>query len=319
MPGFTTHYLFGVDACRRLTSTAMHDKIRRDHSAFALGLQGPDLFFYYLPSYVMHRENIGALAHHKDTGKFFANLLKSRTLFAKKKRSLAIADAYICGFMGHYTLDCMIHPYVYAFTGYNAKQPPSNAEYFGQHAYFETEIDSELLFLKKHLYPSQFHQNATIHLSPRQRKVIVRMLSYAYRNTYPNVASSEVLLAGAPLWMKLGTRLLNDPSGQKKALSRLIEKVLLGRAFLSPMVASDYYRFIQDPLNLSHRTWVHPWTKKPSRASFPELYEKAEKLYQKRLTGYAHLLRCGFPENETARFVAAYGNLSFLSGLPCDS
>lgn len=56
MPGFTTHYLFGVDACRRLTSTSMHNMIRRDHSAYALGLQGPDLFFYYLPSYLMHRK-----------------------------------------------------------------------------------------------------------------------------------------------------------------------------------------------------------------------------------------------------------------------
>ena len=119
MPGFTTHYLFGIDACRRLTSTSMHNMIRRDHSAYALGLQGPDLFFYYLPSYLMHRKNIGDLAHRKDTVQFFANLLQSRKLFAGKKHSLSIADAYICGFMGHYTLDCTIHPYVYAFTGYN--------------------------------------------------------------------------------------------------------------------------------------------------------------------------------------------------------
>lgn len=85
MPGFTTHYLFGVDACRRLTSTSMHNMIRRDHSAYALGLQGPDLFFYYLPSYLMHRKNIGDLAHRKDTGQFFANLLQSRKLFCREK------------------------------------------------------------------------------------------------------------------------------------------------------------------------------------------------------------------------------------------
>lgn len=179
--------------------------------------------------------------------------------------------------MGHYTLDCTIHPYVYAFTGYNAQTPPSNTEYFGQHAYFETELDSELLYEKKHLYPSQFHQNATIRLTTLQRKVIVRMLCYAYRNTYPDISVSELFLSGAPFWMKLGTHLLNDPSGQKKVLSRLIEKIFLGRAFLSPMVASDYYRFIKDPMNLHHRVWIHPWTKKSSTASFPELYDQAEK------------------------------------------
>lgn len=49
MPGFTTHYLFGIDACRRLTSTSMHNMIRRDHSAFALGLQGLICFFTIFP------------------------------------------------------------------------------------------------------------------------------------------------------------------------------------------------------------------------------------------------------------------------------
>ena len=79
-----------------------------------------------------------------------------------------------------------------------------------------------------------------------------------------------------------------------------------------------YYRFIKDPMNLHHRVWIHPWTKKSSTASFPELYDQAEKIYHQRLVQYAHLQHSGFPQKETARFLSAYGNLSFLSGLPCD-
>ena len=167
----------------------------------------------------MHRKNIGDLAHRKDTGQFFGNLLQSRKLFAGKKTFPLYCRRLHLWIYGNYTLDCTIHPYVYAFTGYNAQTPPSNTEYFGQHAYFETELDSELLYEKKHLYPSQFHQNATIRLTTLQRKVIVRMLCYAYRNTYPEISVSEFSLSGAPFWMKLGTHLLNDPSGQKKVLS----------------------------------------------------------------------------------------------------
>lgn len=318
MPGFTTHYLFGVDVYRRIPFRHIHENLKYNHSAFALGLQGPDLFFYYLPSYLMHRENIGALAHHKDTGAFFSNLLESRKLFTGRKRSLAVADAYIMGFLGHYTLDCAIHPYVYAFTGYTPDMPPSNTEYFGQHAYFETEIDNELLYRKKHLLPSQFHQNATIRLSPLQSKVVVQMLVYAYRNTYPKVLASEVLLGGAPLWMKIGTRLLNDPSGQKKVLTRLIEKILLGRAFISPMLASDYYCFIEDPLNLAHCKWIHPWTKETSSSSFFDLYEPALNLYLSRVLNYDHMIRNGCADSDKQEFLAGYGNLSFLSGLPCE-
>lgn len=315
MPGFTTHYLFGIDAYRRISPGSFRHNLKRNHSAFSLGLQGPDLFFYYLPSYLMHRQNIGALAHSSKTGIFFSHLLESRHFFAENPKTLGIADAYITGFIGHYTLDCVAHPYVYAFTGYTPKTPPSHVRYFGQHAYFETEIDTELLHRKKHLYPSQFHQNATIRLTHLQRKVIIQMLVYAYQSTFPGILASDILLGGAPLWMKLGTQALRDPSGQKKVFVRLIEKLILGRAFLSPMVASDYYHFIDDPLNLSRRCWTHPWTGETSRASFPELYRQAEELYLKRIRQFAHLIQGHSEKPDWDLFLKEYGNRSFLSGL----
>ena len=40
MPGFATHYLFGVDAYRNLTSTRIRNNLKQNHSAYALGLQG---------------------------------------------------------------------------------------------------------------------------------------------------------------------------------------------------------------------------------------------------------------------------------------
>jgi hypothetical protein len=319
MPGFTTHYLFGVDAYSEIHAHPMRENLQFNHCAFALGLQGPDLFFYYLPSYLMHRENIGALAHRKDTGAFFANLLESRKLFTGQPRSRSVADAYIAGFLGHYTLDCTVHPYVYAFTGYTPSNAPSNTEYFGQHAYFETEIDTELLLYKKGLLPSEFRQNATIRLSPLQRRVIVQMLVYAYRNTYPGILASKFLLGSAPFWMKTGTKLLADPSGRKKVLTRLIERILLGRAFISPMVASDHYCFIQDPMNLTHRTWTHPWTGERSRKSFYDLYYTAKPLYLDRLRRYDRLTRRGCRKEELEAFLAEYGNRSFQSGQPCEA
>lgn len=317
MPGFTTHYLFGVDTYKMLAPGRFRHNLKQNHSAFALGLQGPDLFFYYLPSYLMHRQNIGALAHSHKTGTFFSHLLESRRFFTDHPKSLGIADAYIAGFIGHYTLDCIVHPYVYAFTGYTPETPPSHTRYFGQHAYFETEIDTELLHRKKHLYPSQFHQNATICLSHRQRRVIVKMLVYAYRTTFPGILASDILLGGAPLWMKLGTQALRDPSGQKKVFVRLIEKLLFGRAFLSPMVASDYYRFIDDPLNLSHKYWTHPWTGEAKNTSFLQLYRQAEIQYLKRLRQFDHLSQGHREKAEWDAFLEEYGNRSFLSGLNC--
>lgn len=314
MPGFVTHYLFGVDAFKRIDEKYIRKNIKNNHNAFSLGLQGPDVFFYYLPSYFLHGQNIGDLAHRKDTGAFFSYLLESRSLFAGNSTKLLIADSYIAGFIGHYTLDCATHPYVYGFTGYDPVKAPKNSEYFGQHAYFETEIDNELLFMKKGLSPSEFRQDGTIMLSPLERHVISKMVTYAYSNTYPAVSVRARHVGQATKWMKLGTKLVHDPSGQKKVLARFVEKIIFDRPFISPMVPSDKYQFVEDCLNDNHRTWIDPWTSEESTASFMELYNDALKLYNERLDAYYALVRDGFTVSKRMEFENSYGCKSFLSG-----
>lgn len=315
MPGFTTHYLFGADAYKRISDRTVRQNLYKNHSAFGLGLQGPDVFFYYLPSYLLHRDNLGAIAHSQRTGLFFTNLLESRTMFTGHKRLLAIADAYLIGFLGHYTLDCTAHPYIYALTRYTPANPPKEINYFGQHAYLETELDGTLLQLKKHKQPSRFHQNATIHLNALQKSVIARMLTYAYRNTYPDLIIHEWMMYGAFFWMSTGTRLIRDPYGQKKVVARFIERIFIGHAFLSPMIPSDHHHFVADPMNLSHKTWTHPWTKEISNSSFPDLYAQAGQLYDRRICRYQKMINRGFTREDRRRFCHEYGNRSFLSGL----
>ena len=142
------------------------------------------------------------------------------------------------------------------------------------------------------------------------------MLTYAYNNTYSGVHITKRNVIGASKWMKLGSKLLNDPSGRKKVLVRFTEKLLIGNPFISPMVASDTYRFVDDPLNLAHRRWYHPWTHNASEESFMDLYKKAELLYHHRICDFHMLISNGFTEQGRMEFCHSYGNRSFLSGQP---
>lgn len=315
MPGFVTHYLFGVDAYKMLPANSIKKNLRKNHCAFALGLQGPDVFFYCPYSHLFHDRNIGDLAHSKNTGTFFYHLMKSRLLFDDNRKKQAIADAYLTGFIGHYSLDCTAHPYVYAFTGYNAQTPPSVVNYFGQHTYLETEIDNEILFAKKQLLPTEFFQNKTIALTALQRSVISKMLAYAYRNTYPDYTVTELEVKFASICMFIGTGLLRDTTGQKKVAVRFTEKVFLGKPLISPMVASDFYQFVPDPLNLAHRTWIHPWTFEPSEDSFINLYNQAQSLYNMRIVNFYGIIDEGFTPEGIKEFMKDYGHISFLSGI----
>lgn len=297
MPGFTTHYLFGLHAYKQLHSPALKKIIKDNPAAYSLGLQGPDLFFYFLPSYTIRRRNIGSIAHTESTNKFLRHLLDSRGLFRgkypsacpqdPKAKDLQIAEAYIAGFLGHYILDTQCHPYVYWKTGFRMKK--SN-RYYSSHMSLETDIDQELLMRERHCLPSEFRQDATIALTKRQAHVIAKILSYIYGKTYPRLGVLHITMHAAIRSIQLGTRFFHDPSGRKKRIAAGLEKALLGHPMLSTMIPSDTAAVHDDPLNLKRREWKNPWDMSlVSHATFPELMAQAQKRYQEALTALEKL------------------------------
>lgn len=315
MPGFTTHYLFGVNACHHLGSSPLKKMICENHGAFSLGMQGPDIFFYYLPSHIIHRENIGAIAHMENTGIFLERLLASVSLFPDPKEA-AIAQAYVMGFIGHYLLDCRCHPYVYWRTRYQERTP----RYNGRHMEFEVEIDAELLDLYKHKLPSAFRQCSTIALARRERRVIAMVLYYVYTMAYPDLHVTYGDVCLAIRCVQAGTRLLHDPRGRKKQLMRKVERTILGHPLISSLIPSDTLQFFRDPLNLLHRKWRNPWKHSAcSDASFLQLLEDAQEEYIELLPEiYRLFVAEKNADAKTARFrdiLRRLGNLSYHSGL----
>ena len=322
MPGFVTHYLFGAQTCRQLSDRSLRQEILLNHAAFSLGLQGPDVFFYYLPSDRLYPENPGNLAHDRRTGAFFANLLQARDRYQSDPPRLAIADAYLMGFIGHYTLDTHAHPFVYAFTDYDPQNPPEAGPYFALHGGLETDLDIVLLRARKDIPSSRFPMNHTIALRPLQRQVIAELLCHAYRETYGDLEgfSFQVKqMAAATRWMYTLSGFLRDRFGLKKRLMSLAEKKLLGYEKYTCMMPADDRPINKDPLNLQKKAWVHPWTGQSSDQSFDEIMADAGIHYAGRLTAYQRMRVLPADSRERAEFLQEYGNLHFSSGLDCGS
>ncbi len=315
MPGFTTHYLFGINTYHALKNDDMKKIIFDHHAAYSLGLQGPDLFFYYLLSYAIHGNNIGSVAHNQSAGKFLTHLIESRNLFPDKKES-AIAKAYIMGFVGHYLLDCRCHPYIYWRTHYRGRTP----SYYGGHMNLETDIDTELLEFYKHKLPSAFRKESTIILTRLELRTISTLLYYVYKMTYPDLAVGIPTMRLAIRSMQLGTRLLHDPHGRKKIVSRKLESWITGYPVLSPMIPSDSLCFYTDPLNLLHRKWHNPWDERlTSDASFLDLIEETQEGYTALLASLYQLFRSrpytDFARHALKDILATLGNCSYHSGM----
>lgn len=316
MPGFVTHYLFGRDSYQKMPSGALKENILANHAAYTLGQQGPDIFFYFFPSYCIHGNNIGALAHCSETNAFFRGLLLSCHRF--HGRDLEIAIAYLTGFVGHYTLDTTCHPYIYARTGFVKR----TGDYFSRHAYLETDIDTQLLYLKLHRKPANFHCANTIALSPRQSRVVARMLYDAYHYAFPKLLFHTYMMRIAIFSMHVGLKLLHDNNGQKKVFFRFLEKHILGYPIFSPLVPSNTLRFRNDPFNFNRRKWKNPWDHSlVSDETFFDLYEKAGVRYGSRLKKLSRLFYEPASPAERKKQIndlfEDYGNLSFHSGLDC--
>lgn len=309
MPGFTTHYLFGLNTYKKLNNLPIKKTIYEHHTAYALGLQGPDLYFYFLPSYLMHSDNIGSIAHEKHTGKFLSHLLDSRKLFSTS-REREIADAYISGYLGHYILDTYCHPYIYWKTDFEKK----SSQYYGNHMELESTIDTELLYFYKKLPISQFREEATIMLNRLELHTIAVILHYTYSKTYPELHTSNSFMRISIRSMQIGTRFLHDSSGRKKAFLRKLEKWTLGYPLLSSMVPEDYPNNHPDPLNLLHKQWYNPWNKEfHSTNSFFDLLEASQAYYTSVLIQLSDIFFSHF--SSPAPLLKRLGNNSYHSGL----
>lgn len=315
MPGFSTHYIFGADTYSNIESNYARHIISKYKGAYGMGLQGPDFFLYYLPSYAMHGTNLGSYMHQNKTALFLSNLMKARNSFLEE-RDRQIAEAYIFGFLGHYLLDTHCHPYIYGRTDYTSPSP----EYTAKHLALETAIDKEMLWKYKHYKPSRFPQSKTIALDPCTWRVISSLLNEALFFTYPDFTCTYTMIKCALISMRLGTASLADKKGKKKPVAYSIEKRFLGYSLVSNLIPSDSINTVDDCLNLKKEPWSHPWKDNySSDASFIELFAEAQKEYLTIIDLASKLFQeksGSYVWNRYKKLFRLLGDKNYHSGLP---
>lgn len=131
MPATYAHDRFGAMAFASLPQDVKRT-VQRFRQLYDVGLQGPDLFFYYQP---MFRTRMGTLGHkyHRCTGRTFFETAAARLREAPSEG----AKAYLFGVLGHFALDSACHPEIRRI----AKEGKIG------HTELETEFDRHLLTL----------------------------------------------------------------------------------------------------------------------------------------------------------------------------
>lgn len=323
LPGFTTHYLFGVKAFNDLPNNYLKHVISKYRWLYQLGLQGPDIFFYNIPI-LRHRDyrNVGSHMHEYHVNAFFHNyLVRLKDISSKQQKEQALS--YFAGFLCHYAADSICHPFVYGRIQYQTDGKGS--QFHGLHAELENDIDALLLRKFKRKKPSEFNQAATICLNGQEIQFISRFMSKCINDTYYQISEKNIfqvtdgMVSRSIYAIRFGGRLLSDPAGKKRDVLKVMETMLFRQPIASKKVVTDAAPTqVRKTLNLDHEIWSNPWNKGlASSASFLDLYRQT--LQKCHLVYY--LLNVLFTCEEELRernfhlLLGELGNYSYHSGL----
>ena len=299
MPSQLLHTLFGEDVIteiyRRMESRfgvvagKALEKIRDTHrKAFALGCQGPDIFYHSQRKRPVGLE-YGTLLHRRGAGILTAGLLKmglpdpppdeEDIRMHRREKGINALGIYSLGFMTHAILDRLAHPYIVYKSD---RPPPETARRDRSHAFLERIIDVLML---KHLRSTEIAswdqegilaatcENPPLGLKELLARVLIHAfperagkdekLSRRIENTFLDCAVFYRITA--PANMPLG------PLGTAFTL----DEVPLSKGYVAYLYPEKLPAHI-DFLNLSKRPWYYPaGEKKEDLRSFPELYTEA--------------------------------------------
>lgn len=148
MPASYAHFAFGQVVYKKL-SKELKDIIDENKEGYDIGLNGPDILFYYKPLGKNFINTFGHDIHKEEAARFFN---KAKNHIVENDEGIP----YILGFICHFILDSNCHPYI------NKVIEESGVS----HGEIEAELDGRLM-RKNNLSPQKI--NAGAHIIPTKK------------------------------------------------------------------------------------------------------------------------------------------------------
>ncbi len=275
MPSIITHDTFGQDIYRNLFTSIGGS--RDEAEAFLLGNQGPDPLFYSVACpWLRASHDLGNIMHDQLPTRLIHSFKTALPFLPDEEHS--VARAYALGFLCHYTLDSMLHPFIFSqqYAICDAGEPGlSRSDGHEVHACIETELDELILFVKRGETVERFNPARDILKgSPRMLAVASKLYVYAAMAAYGRVVPMG-LFRDSVHAMRLGQRAFHSSSGLKRAILGSVEELVRPYSFCRAMshLPVELEESIFD--NHERNEWVDPFTGIASSESFWDLYERA--------------------------------------------
>jgi len=319
MPSSMTHTYFGLDVFNKLNNNTK-DTIKNIFEYFKTFCQGPDVFYFY-HLFIGKKSKIvselGSLIHKKDSRKFFLNLV--HYINDNNLKSNSSVMSFLYGYMCHYFLDTVCHPFIFYKTGKFKINDPTTYKYNTLHADMEFFIDRYLIYNRENIDPSKYKIHKKF-LNVYDMDGDLRHTICESFSIFDNIKLDfDKIYLRSISDMRRFFRIFNyDYLGLKKEIYSLIDFItprwitkVKSLSYRGDYLKSDSY------LNLNKNIWYHPCDKKLKYSySFIELYDMA----LDKCVDSIERVNLMFENNKISdkELKVIFKNLSYVTGVDCD-
>lgn len=317
MPNLVTHYLCGLEAIKLIDNKECKELIQRNINVFNLGVQGPDILFYYgiWPwSPKTQYGSIGQEFHISRVNLVFRKIIDY--ISAQKGYVKDILTVYFMGFLCHNCLDSMTHPYIFYRSGFKTADDPRTNLYIYYHRRFETSID---VLMCQRLLNKKVHEiriDRLIDVTSKERKIISEM----YESVIDSVFNYKIpgkYISKAIKDMITVEKILRDPHGVKRRFVAFFDHIIYGYPLFSSLIFPLKLKDGLDYLNLARKEWALPYDKNhKSTLSFLDMFKEACDKTQR----YCQVLYSTITGDKSyiPYALKLFGNISYTTGTDCD-
>lgn len=302
MPAYSTHYIFAKELMSFIKDKA---DIEINEDAVIYGAQGPDLFFFHRVLPTMPGKSLRQIGSnlHRTKPEIIFNVMREYC----ESVNTSIAWSYVYGFLLHYSLDRICHPYVYA------KQEELIANGKFTHAFTahnEVEYCLDVYFLNKRYYvdkPYAFHTANTL----SSDSDLLYELAAFLATVVPKITGDKLTKDDAYCAltdMKYVQQVLRDTKGFKRGFAKCLDAVAkraAGGFQFSVMIRTKDLEKAKKYANIEKEKWQSPYEE-------GERFESADELFDASIED-AKKLFVAFISGEDCREITQ--NKSFLTGV----
>lgn len=285
MPAVITHHIFGEDVVRALPAGIIDGD--EELLAFLLGNQGPDPFFVCFSALPARAIRCHRLAREFQS----VRMTRAFMSFRQGVSHLPVGEerigrAFALGLLGHYALDRMVHPFVFAqqfalmdFSEDLARSPHEI------HAVIESDLDSWLLWEKRHATVIEHPVADNLMRTERIDHAAGALFAQTALDVYGITIGVEEY-AGSLRDYDWEYRRVDPAGSQHSRLIGTIERMARPHSMAESM--AHYVRRTDECVsaNLDRRAWTRPFTDETSHDSFADLYDQARLFYPELAEAY---------------------------------